>query len=600
MASINALSEKEIKSWVGGRSFERGRAYYHDNSIQRPRRRGNTLAADCYGSMSQPYRVEITLQDGAIAFGDCSCPVGDGGHCKHAAALLLTWLHAPQRFVELESVTKSLSGRSKEALIYLIERMLERHPDLEDILELPSVAAGQAPQGTIDEHLIRRQIENLLVPYADEYGYGYDYQAGRHLQQGLKPIMEVGASYLVHGDWAKGMLVFQTIITELLPQLNMFHDESDDVFILISDCVTQLGACLAAADPQEPGAAEARHSMLRTFFEVQMLNIEQGGVGLGEDIAEIVAAGATAAEKETMAGWVAAALPEMEEQDEDSWSRGWRRKAYGGWLLKLQEEALDDERYLEICRQTGRTVDLVERLLQLGRLREAIHAAQEANDYTLLQLAERFVFHGQAAVATDLVWERTAASNDRRLEEWLRQRAVEAGNRKEALQISERLFWQHTSLERYQEIQELAEQLGQWEQRRRVIHNRLAEQGAFIRLTEIHLFEDNVAAALGSLQQAESQPQPFYSYVPRLEVAEAAESSHPQEAIRLYLAEAEKRINARGRENYKEAAKLLAQVKKLYETRLADGRAWEQLIQRIREEYRTLRALKEELDRAGL
>lgn len=592
------LSEKEIKSWVGGRSFERGRAYYHNGSIQRPRRRGGTLAADCYGSMPQPYRVEITLQDGAIVFGDCSCPVGDGGYCKHAAALLLTWLHAPERFSELESLAKSLEGRSKEALIFLIERMLERHPDLADILELPVVAAGQAPQGAIDEQMIRRQIENLLIPYADDYGYGYEYQAGRHLQQGLKPVMEIGASYVGHGDWANGMLVFQTIIGELLPQLNLFHEEADDVFILINDCVTQLGSCFAATDPQEPGAADARHSMLQTFFKVQMLNIEQGGVGLGEDIAEIVAAGATAAEKETMAGWVAAALPEIEEGE--GWSQGWRREAYGGWLLNLQEDRLDDERYLEICRQTGRMVDLVERLLQLGRVREAIHVAQEVNDYTLLQVAERFVFHGQAAVATDLIWERTAASKDRRLEEWLKQRAEESGNWKEALQISERLFWQNHSLERYQEVQELAERLGQWEQRRKLIHSRLAEQGAFVFLTEIHLFEDDVTAALESLQQAEEQQQAFYAYLPRLEVAEAAEANHPQEAVRLYLAGAEKRINARGRENYQEAAKLLARVKKLYEKRLADGRVWGQLIQRIRAENRTLRALKEELDRAGL
>jgi hypothetical protein len=329
-----------------------------------------------------------------------------------------------------------------------------------------------------------------------------------------------------------------------------------------------------------------------------MLDIELRDVDLGYDISDIVAAQATAEEKATMAAWVQAALPETEK--EESWSRGWQRQAYGGLLLHLQSETLDTETYLEICRNTGRTVDLVERLLELGRLKEAIHAAQEANDYTLLQLADRFCFHGHAAVATDLVWERTAASKDSRLELWLKQRAIEAGNWKEALQITERLYWQRLSIDQYEEVKHLAEKLEQWEQRRTVIHARLYEQQAYAHLTEIHLLEDNVAAALESLQQAEGQKQAFFNPPPRIEVAKAAEESHPNDAIRLYLAEAQKRIEARGRENYQEAAALLARVKYLYETKLNAERAWQALIQQLRQEHRTLRAMKEEFDKAGL
>jgi hypothetical protein len=269
-------------------------------------------------------------------------------------------------------------------------------------------------------------------------------------------------------------------------------------------------------------------------------------------------------------------------------------------LLELQDEAVDTETYLEICRQTGRVADLVERLLQLGRLKEATYAAQEANDYLLLQLADRFRFHGHAVVAEDLVWERTAASKDTRLEEWLKQRAIEAGNWKEALRITEQLYWQRLSISHYEEVKQLAEKLDQWEHRRAVIHSRLAEQKAYIHLTEIHLWEDDVTAALESLQRAEGEKQPFYARLPRLEVAKAAEATHPADAIRLYLAEAQSRIEARGRGNYAEAAQFLARVKHLYLTKLNAKQAWQALIQQIREENRTLRAMKEEFDRAGL
>lgn len=587
------LTEEQIKSWVGGRSLNRGRQYFSAGSIHRPQRRGNTLTAECFGSMDQPYHVEITLGDSGVVSGDCSCPVGDGGQCKHAAALLLTWLHTPESFTRLEALTRSLGERSKEQLIYLIEQMLVRYPDLEDILELPIVAPGEAPQGAIDPKLIRKQVENLLISHADEYGYGYDYNAGRQLRQGLKPMMEVGVRYLEHGDWQNAALIYQTIIAELLPQLNLFNDESGEIYILINNCVTHLGACLAAADPHD---ADGRHSILKTLFDVQAFDIAQGGIDLGYEAPEFVSSYATAEEKALMAEWVQAALPE----GDGDWGKGWRRQAYGGWLLQLQDETVDTETYLEICRQTGRTVDLVERLLELGRLKEATHAAQEANDYILLQVADRFCFHGHAAVATDLVWERTAASKDTRLEEWLKQRAIEAGNWKEALQITERLYWQQLSTDRYEEVKGLAEKLEQWAQRRSAIHSRLAEQKAYLHLTEIHLLEDNVGVALESLQQAEGQKQPFFVALPRIEVAKAAEATHPADAIRLYLAEAQKRIEARGRGNYKEAAAFLVRVKYLYETKLNDERAWQALIQQLRQEHHTLRAMKEEFDKAGL
>ncbi len=56
-----------------------------------------TLKALCQGSAASPYRVEVTFSQKGIASTNCSCPVGAGGYCKHVAALLLTWLHEPEK-----------------------------------------------------------------------------------------------------------------------------------------------------------------------------------------------------------------------------------------------------------------------------------------------------------------------------------------------------------------------------------------------------------------------------------------------------------------------------------------------------------------------
>jgi uncharacterized Zn finger protein len=84
-----------------------------------------------------------------------------------------------------------------------------------------------------------------------------------------------------------------------------------------------------------------------------------------------------------------------------------------------------------------------------------------------------------------------------------------------------------------------------------------------------------------------------------MEVAEAAEATHPREAIRLYRQQIERLIAGRGRGNYVEAAGYLTRVKKLYK-RLSETDAWLEYIRTIRDQKPRLPALLDELKQAGL
>jgi len=96
------LTEADIRHWAGPAVFSRGRAYFAHGNVLDPCRQGNTLRARCIGSQPQPYRVEVELGPTGIFSSFCSCPVGL--HCKHAVALLLTWLHDPADFRVLEDL----------------------------------------------------------------------------------------------------------------------------------------------------------------------------------------------------------------------------------------------------------------------------------------------------------------------------------------------------------------------------------------------------------------------------------------------------------------------------------------------------------------
>src|SRR5450755_2583327 len=84
-----------------------------------------------------------------------------------------------------------------------------------------------------------------------------------------------------------------------------------------------------------------------------------------------------------------------------------------------------------------------------------------------------------------------------------------------------------------------------------------------------------------------------------LEVARVAEETRPREAIELYRQFAERLITMRGRQNYQQACKYLANVRALYE-KLGEHEGWMGYMATLREQNRNLRALKEELKNAGL
>jgi uncharacterized Zn finger protein len=59
MDRVPVIVEVDVQNWVGIKSFQKGYRYFEDEAILNPRRRGQSLIAECQGSQTTPYRVEI-------------------------------------------------------------------------------------------------------------------------------------------------------------------------------------------------------------------------------------------------------------------------------------------------------------------------------------------------------------------------------------------------------------------------------------------------------------------------------------------------------------------------------------------------------------
>lgn len=288
----------------------------------------------------------------------------------------------------------------------------------------------------------------------------------------------------------------------------------------------------------------------------------------------------------------------MRKRDKDKDITGWRLEHYGEFLLTLNADELDDEQYIEICRETGRVLDLIERLLSLGRVEEARQGAAQASDFDLLRSGDLFLKHKQGVLAEQLFLTRAAKSRDTRLAEWLLNYYKTQHDNANALRWAHFLFKERPALNWFQEMASLSR--GQvWLDLRAELLQWLKQKENFGLLTQIHLAEQDIPAALLTVEQTGSESPLEFALDLRLDVARAAETTHPRDAIRLYQQCAERLIKERGRLNYLEACKYLAQASRLARS-IGETSTWNEYMRKLLEDNRALRALREELQKARL
>ncbi len=477
---------------------------------------------------------------------------------------------------------------SKEELISLIKKMLRREPDLE-----PLLLTMRRPQGAVTTQAYQALVSNVFRGHDHEWG------AARKIAEELEPIKETADTFVKQGGYADAVTIYEVLLHALLDNIFDYEDalQEGSFHRPVRECIEQLGICLESVKNDQ----ELRERILQLLFDAYMFDVKAGGISLGDDAPTIILEHTTAEERHGIARWV---LKAIAANDGNDWSGKYRQQLYGGFLLQLEADTLDDEAYLSLCRETGRIGDAVGRLLELGRVDEAIKEAQQVEDYDLMALADIFVQQGHSAEAETLITERAATSSDMRLLDWLKRYYLSRNDKAKGLEIAVELFSKQTpALAYYQEIRLLAKMLNRWDTLRPLLIEQLKEAKQTYLLIQIALDEKDVEEALVLLKTIQNNvPGYGYSYGGSgldIEVARAAEETFPRNAIEIYQNRIDRLISLRGRDSYHQAAQYLLRVRDLF-NKIGESERWMTYITSLRERNRALRALKEELQAVGL
>jgi hypothetical protein len=585
--SLPHLTESDVENYLPDPYFQRGRNYYHSGAIFDTVLRGDRIEGYCEGSASEPYHVVVTLDEDGIAGDVCTCPMG--GDCKHVVALLLAWVHKPEEFSARQPVDTALAGKTKDELIALVQAMLQRAPELERLLDLPMPSkSGDGQRRTrVDPETYRRQIRYAMRD-ADDWEAVFD------IAQEIGLVVDIGDDFARQGDWENAQIVYQAVLDEALPDYIETQDEGE-IGGEIGRAVDGLGECLAA----RAGDAQVREAIFASLFDVLEWDIGEGGLGMSDGVPELMREHASAEERAEIREWITAAIKSITGSE---WSQDYRRGTWGRLLLSFADEENVDE-FLEQAGKQGLHKPVFDKLIQLGRLDEALEIArQQLTTSGWERLQATGALYAAGCKDDALAFAKAGLPDkDLRLAAWVAEEYARRGDIAGALELQLTRWQPAPNMGLYETLEGLAQKLELWTSLRPRLLAELEKGPHATLLADIYLREEDWDAAWAVAENVKA-PMPAWGGGwgnLRLHVAQASDKHRPQKAIPVYLDAAERLIRQQGRKNYAAAAVHLRRARDLFSaTHRSDE--WQKTIADLRQRHRNLPALQDELRKAGL
>jgi len=574
--TIPTLQDGEIAKRVGSKALRRGWEYFQKGALGQLRRQGKVLSGLCMGTGIHPYRVRVVFNETGIAEADCTCPIGQGGYCKHVAALLIAWRENPQSFREVEELETVLNRCTRRELMEIVQNLLELRPELEEAVAswAPKFAADRTPP---DVAVYRSQVKSLLEQAARSEEPNWD-----RLGQRLLALLEIAEAFARQRESENASVIYRAILEELLAWGQVDQILQGPVRPIVDGCVEGLEKVLADRET----APDIRTSILRTLLTLQRLNLQRMG-DLRKDVVEIFCRQTTATEKSLLSQWMESLAGLSDTQAS--------RRLLGGLLLELAGQEMDFETFARICRSTGRYFDLCRRLLLWGRLPEALQEAEHLPEDELVQLADFLAATGHPNQAEKLLQQRLAGRQEGPLAKWLARHQQTQQHQNQLAELAEQMFRLEPTFESFLRVRQRAGAAGRWDQVRSELLSHLESTGQWGLLARIFLEEKELARALALLHT--HPPEALETW--EIEIAQAAERLYPAEALEIYRRRVERLVGRRHRHHYAEACRLLRKIRSLMK-RTGAAQEWPAYLADFRSRHQGLHALQDELTKAGL
>lgn len=471
-------------------------------------------------------------------------------------------------------MSELLATHSREDLVALIGRMIQRHPELLYMVELSAPHPTNQP---IEMSTYRRKAQQALRRDEPE-----------EIVEGLEGLVEAVKQLLERGDWLNAGALYHLLLQELTASYNyeMFDIDYDgDVACINQDAIEGLNQCLSTAQNVDP---KVRRDWLTALFEAELQDLELGGIDFAAGAEEVLLDWATDEDWKWLEPKILAAIAQHDR---------WAKEQLVNLLAQRQKRSGDGKAASTLIHELGTPEQQAFLLVEEGKFEDAIAIAQQ--HFTqfpglVTRFANALLTANRPDLALQWISEQQGADPYRGYTRWLSQFHRTHGNPELALQMDCEEFQAHPSFPGYLELRKFAQSLGAWDKLRSKVIQHLEQSKQTIVLIDIAVEEGEGDRAF-QLLSSDSR----FQFTRAEVVAKAIEATRPHDAIALYNQLANHFIEQRQRGAYQSAAGYLKRVKAIHEATRTQA-DWRSTIQQIRTKYARLPALQDELNKAGL
>ncbi len=133
--SIPQISEFTIRRYANAKSFQRGEAYYEAGAVNAITQRGNLLQADVVGTQARPYHVNLSFDSSGLTSVNCTCAYDLDGWCKHIVATMLVCARNSENIEQRPTLEQLLDRLDYVQTQRLLQELVAQYPPLIEAID---------------------------------------------------------------------------------------------------------------------------------------------------------------------------------------------------------------------------------------------------------------------------------------------------------------------------------------------------------------------------------------------------------------------------------------------------------------------------------
>ncbi|WP_375513876.1 SWIM zinc finger domain-containing protein [uncultured Nostoc sp.] len=450
--SIPQISEFTIRRHANAKSFQRGEAYYEAGAVNTVTQRGDLLQADVVGSEAKPYHVNLSFDSSELTSVNCTCAYNFDGWCKHIVATMLVCARNPENIEQRPTLEQLLNRLDYIQTQRLLQELVTEHPPLIEAIDrhvswMTNPTDKQTTTKTllhitIDSAPFRRQVRQILKDTVRYFEEGCEEDP---IGEELLSVVQTAVDFSERGEGENAIAILEAITStcvENWDDVAEYGAENDELVGELNNawCEAILSAELT---PEEK-------------VDIQ-INLEAWQDEWNVDFGMIMEA--------LRQGWDYSPLVQVLQgniTERGAWEEDVPDYADDLALIRLKilERQERYQEYLYLAEAEGQTQQYLTMLGRLGRVEEAIDAAQtQMNSMEeAFALAKTLSSQGALQQALDIAQSGLNLPGNCQYELgiWTSDLAIELDNSEAALLAIKAAFQVKPSFVDYQKMAELA------------------------------------------------------------------------------------------------------------------------------------------------